>query len=134
MLAKGVCTVIGEFGDFQNGADVDEATIISYSNEMKVGTMAWSWKGNGGQDASLDLSNNWEETDLTDWGKYVFTSDYRIQKTSKLAYSLKGYDGTIYTLTPPSTDPDSKFCLVYCSLSNFILLECQVNGADFSRR
>ena len=108
MLSKGVCTAIDEFGNFQNGADVDEATIISYCNEKKVGTMAWSWKGNGGQDASLDLSNSWEGTDLTDWGKYVFASDYGIQKTSKLAYSLKGYDGTIYTPSPPTTDPNAE--------------------------
>lgn len=110
MLAKGVCTIIGEFGDYQNGADVDESTIISYSNEKKVGTMAWSWKGNGGQDASLDLSNDWEGTNLTDWGKYAFSSDYGIQKTSKLAYSLKGYDGSVIPPVdppkPPTTNSD----------------------------
>jgi len=105
MLAKGVCTAIGEFGDYQNGGDVDEATIINYSQDKKVGTMAWSWKGNGGQDASLDLSNDWQGTNLTNWGKYVFSSDNGIQKTSKLAYSLKGYDGSIIPPTNPPTNP-----------------------------
>lgn len=102
MLSKGVCTAIGEFGDFQNGGDVDEATIINYSDEKKVGTMAWSWKGNGGQDATLDLSNDWEGTNLTTWGKYAFSSEHGIQKTSKLAYSLKGYDGIVVTPTQPT--------------------------------
>ncbi|WP_143316519.1 cellulase family glycosylhydrolase [Clostridium sp. HBUAS56017] len=86
MLEKGVCTVIGEFGDYQNGGDVDEATIVNYSDEKKVGTVAWSWKGNGGQDVTLDLSNDWEGNNLTSWGKYVFFSEHGIQKTSKLAY------------------------------------------------
>ena len=33
MLSKGVAFCIGEFGDFQNGGDVDEATIMQYCTE-----------------------------------------------------------------------------------------------------
>lgn len=93
MISKDVCTCIGEFGDFQNGGDVDEKTIINYSNDKKVGTMAWSWKGNGGTDITLDLAKDWDGNELSDWGKYVFGSENGIQNTSKLAYTLKGYDG-----------------------------------------
>lgn len=89
MLGKGVCTAIGEFGDFQNGGDVDEQTIINYSHQKQMGTIAWSWKGNGGQDMSLDLSKDWEGKNLTQWGKYVFYGENGIYNTSKLAYSLK---------------------------------------------
>lgn len=97
-LSKNVCLCIGEFGDYQNGADVDEATIISYCNEKGVGNIAWSWKGNGGQDATLDLSKDWAGTNLTDWGKTVVSN---IQKTSKLAYYLTGY-GDAPIETPPT--------------------------------
>ncbi|MGN0175817.1 MAG: cellulase family glycosylhydrolase, partial [Methanobrevibacter sp.] len=106
MLGKGVCTAIGEFGDFQNGGDVDEATIISYSEEKKMGTIAWSWKGNGGQDMSLDMSNDWEGTDLTQWGKYAFYAPSGIYNTSKLAYSLKKPDGSVDVPVNPD-QPDT---------------------------
>ena len=86
MLGKGVATCIGEFGDFQNGGDVDEYTIIDYSQEKQMGTLAWSWKGNGGIDTSLDLSYDWEGNNLSDWGKTVFYSQNGIKNTSKLAY------------------------------------------------
>ncbi|PJI10218.1 MULTISPECIES: cellulase family glycosylhydrolase [Clostridium] len=107
MLGKGVCTVIGEFGDYQNGGVVDASTIMSYCAQKQVGTMAWSWKGNGGQDANLDLSNDWAGTNLTDWGKFVFCSNYGIQKTSKLAYSGSGYSGPTNPTDPvtPPTNP-----------------------------
>ena len=75
MLNQGVCTVIGEYGNFQNGGNVDEKTIMSYSKDRNVGIMAWSWKGNGGIDRSLDLSNDWDGNNLTDWGKYTFFAD-----------------------------------------------------------
>lgn len=105
MLGKGVCTIIGEFGDYQNGGVVDASTIMSYSAQKQVGTMAWSWKGNGGQDANLDLSNDWAGTNLTDWGEFVFSSDYGIQKTSKLAYTGSGYTGPVVNPPIPPTPP-----------------------------
>lgn len=92
-LANDVCLCIGEFGDFQNGGDVDEQTIIDYSQEKSVGTIAWSWKGNGGTDITLDLSKDWEGKNLTDWGKYVFYSENGIYNTSRLAYYLTYPDG-----------------------------------------
>lgn len=94
MLSKDVAFCIGEFGDFQNGGDVDEATIMKYCTEKKVGYAAWSWKGNGGTDVTLDMSSDWAGTNLTTWGKYVFCEpSYGIQATSKMAYTLKSYDG-----------------------------------------
>ena len=112
MLGKGVATCIGEFGDFQNGGDVDEETIINYSEEKKMGTIAWSWKGNGGTDITLDLSKDWEGKELTDWGKYVFHSTNGIQNTSKLAYTLKDFEGgstgdVVEPPKPPVTDSDT---------------------------
>ncbi len=42
MLATGVCFCIGEFGNWQNGADVDETTIMQQCTEKGVGYIAWS--------------------------------------------------------------------------------------------
>ena len=87
MLSKGVCFCIGEFGDYQNGGDVDETTIMSYCTEKGVGYMAWSWKGNGGSDATLDLSYDWNGQSLTGWGNHVFYANgIGIQATAKKAY------------------------------------------------
>ena len=70
-LSKGVCLVIGEFGDYQNGGDVDEDTIMSYTNDKQVGGLAWSWKGNGGTDVTLDIAYDWEGYNLSSWGNKV---------------------------------------------------------------
>ncbi len=112
MLSKGVCFCIGEFGDYQNGGDVDEETIMSYCTEKNVGYAAWSWKGNGGTDITLDMSSDWAGTSLTTWGTYVFcASGIGIQDTSVLAYSLKDYtgekqEGEVTKPTEPETDND----------------------------
>lgn len=82
MLSKGVAFCIGEFGDFQNG----------------------------GTDVTLDMSSDWAGTNLTTWGKYVFCEPgYGIQATSKMAYTLKSYDGKkeegpVERLDKPSKD------------------------------
>lgn len=118
MLSKGVCTVIGEFGDYQNGADVDEETIISYSADKNIGTLAWSWKGNGGHDVTLDMSSDWEGNNLTTWGKYAFYAEKGIYNTSVYAYTLKKPDGTngggevIVPPTPPTNPGDDNIVVV----------------------
>ncbi len=87
MLSKGVAFCIGEFGDFQNGGDVDEATIMQYCTEKGIGYAAWSWKGNSGSDVTLDLSNDWEGNNLTNWGNYVFYANGTgIKDTARMAY------------------------------------------------
>ena len=88
MLSKGVAFCIGEFGDYQNGGDVDEKTIMEYCTQKSVGYIAWSWKGNGGTDVNLDLANTWDGSSLTNWGNYVVNaSGIGIKATSKKAYN-----------------------------------------------
>lgn len=104
MIAKGVSFCIGEFGHYQGGGEVDEETIMSYCTEKGIGYVAWSWKGNGGDDKVLDMSNDWAGTDLTDWGSYVFNADKTgIKATSVMAYTLKKYDGSIADVEKPDT-------------------------------
>ena len=90
---QGVCLAIGEFGYWQNNMDVDERSLVDYCEEKDIGWLAWSWKGNGGIDVPLDMSEDWEGKKLTDWGAWVFGGKNGIQETAKLAYTLKGYDG-----------------------------------------
>lgn len=100
-LNMGVCVCIGEFGHAHGGEDVDEDTIMSYSDEKGVGYLAWSWKGNGAYDAPLDLSGDWEGNNLLWWGQKVFAN---IQNSSYLAYYLTNYKGGIIEVSPsPST-------------------------------
>ena len=46
-LATGAPLTIGEFGFKHTNGDVDEYTIMQYSQQKGVGYMGWSWKGNG---------------------------------------------------------------------------------------
>ena len=107
MLSKGVSFCIGEFGHYQGGGEVDEATIMQYCTEKSIGYVAWSWKGNGGDDKVLDMSNDWAGTDLTDWGSYVFNEEsYGIKATSVMPYTLKRFDGTVDPSPTPVPTPD----------------------------
>ena len=82
-----LCFCIGEFGNWQNGGDVDETAIMRRCTDKNVGYLAWSWKGNSGIDTSLDIANDWAGSSLTDWGSYVFYADgIGIKATSRLAY------------------------------------------------
>lgn len=53
--------------------------------KKNIGWIAWSWAGNGGDDACLDLTSaqTFAKGDLTNWGNYVFYSDTGIQKSLK---------------------------------------------------
>ena len=87
MLSTGVCFCIGEFGNWQNGADVDETTIMQQCTDKSIGYIAWSWYGNSGIDLSLDIANDWQGSSLTEWGNYVFYANgIGIKDTSRLAY------------------------------------------------
>lgn len=80
-LNMGICLCIGEFGHVHGGEDVDEDTIMSYSDTKGIGYLAWSWKGNGSYDAPLDMSSDWEGNNLLWWGQKVVS---QIQKSSVL--------------------------------------------------
>ncbi len=85
VLNLGLSVVIGEFGNKHTDGDVDEATIMSYTQEKGVGWMAWSWKGNGSDWAYLDMSNDWAGTSLTSWGNTVINGSYGFKSTSTIA-------------------------------------------------
>ncbi|USB34384.1 cellulase family glycosylhydrolase [Paenibacillus sp. YPG26] len=85
ILNKNLALVIGEFGIRHTNGDVDEATIMSYSQQKGVGYLGWSWKGNGSGLEYLDMANDWAGTSYTEQGNAIINGPNGIKNTSKLA-------------------------------------------------
>jgi mannan endo-1,4-beta-mannosidase len=107
VLNKNLALIIGEFGGQHTNGDVDEATIMSYSQEKGVGWLAWSWKGNSSDLAYLDMTNDWAGNSLTSFGNTVVNGSNGIKATSVLAGIFGGVSPTPSpTSTPtPTTTP-----------------------------
>ncbi|USB35073.1 glycoside hydrolase family 5 protein [Paenibacillus sp. YPG26] len=81
VLAKGLVLIIGEFGGYHQGADVDETAIMKYGQEKGVGWLAWSWYGNSSDLSYLDLATG-PAGSLTSWGNTVVNGANGIKLTS----------------------------------------------------
>ncbi|MEK4979191.1 glycoside hydrolase family 5 protein [Bacillus sp. FSL K6-6540] len=84
VLNKGLPLIIGEFGGYHQGADVDEIAIMKYGQQKEVGWLAWSWYGNSPELNDLDLAVG-PSGNLTGWGNTVVHGTDGIQQTSKKA-------------------------------------------------
>ncbi|RUT36523.1 glycoside hydrolase family 5 [Paenibacillus zeisoli] len=84
VLNKNLALVIGEFGIKHTNGDVDEATIMSYSQQKGVGYLGWSWKGNGSGLEYLDMANDWAGTSYTEQGNAIINGPNGIKATSKI--------------------------------------------------
>jgi len=84
-LAKGHALIVGEFGTENNGNNVDEASILQYTQQMGIGYMGWSWSGNGSCCTALDIAINFDPSNLSTWGDFLINSANGIKATSKLA-------------------------------------------------
>ncbi len=76
LKTAGIPVMVGEFGWQENNGSggycsIDASSIMCTSQTYGIGWLAWSWKGNGGTEAFLDLSNDWAGTSLTTWGNSV---------------------------------------------------------------
>lgn len=91
-LAIGVPVIIGEFGHYHSNGDVDEATIMSYTQQLGVGWLAWSWYGNGGGVEYLDLATG-PAGSLTTWGNTVVNGANGLAATAVPSgiYTTPGY-------------------------------------------
>src|SRR5690606_10614743 len=83
VLNLGLAVVIGEFGHQHSSGDVDEAAILSYTQQRNVGWLAWSWYGNSGGVEYLDLANNMAGTSLSTWGNTVVNGPNGLKATSQ---------------------------------------------------
>ncbi|MFZ5987337.1 MAG: cellulase family glycosylhydrolase [Bacillota bacterium] len=102
VLNQGLALTIGEFGWKHTSGDVDEATILNYCQEKKVGWLAWSWKGNGGGVEYLDLSTDWAGYSLTEWGNTIVNGLNGLKQTSKTC-SVFGTSPTTPGTTPATS-------------------------------
>ncbi len=88
--AKGQALIVGEFGTENNGNNVDEASILQYTQQLGIGYMGWSWSGNGGCCAALDITISFDPSNLSTWGNFLINSANGIKATSKLATNFGG--------------------------------------------
>lgn len=83
VLNNNLCLVIGEFGYTHSDGDVQEGYLMQRCEELGVGYLAWSWKGNGGGVEYLDLAIKWDGSQLSeDWGEVVINGPNGIRETS----------------------------------------------------
>lgn len=78
--------LIGEFGDseFQaeGGHNVDHLALMTETDAQQVGWIAWSWKGNGSGYEILDMSNRYDQVDLTRRGNDIVYGNHGLQQTA----------------------------------------------------
>ncbi len=97
----GLPLVVGEFGPINNGTAVDSEDVIAQAQARGLGYMGWSWSGNGGGGTGLDMTVNFDPTQLTTWGNRIVNGTNGIKATSVLA-SVFGTTGPSLTVSPTS--------------------------------
>lgn len=92
--------LIGEFGGpADQWGDPDEDTMMATAQQLGLGYLAWSWSGN--TDPVLDLTLNFDPTQLSSWGQRVFNGVNGIAQTAKEATIFGG--GTPGDTQAPTT-------------------------------
>lgn len=70
LWASGLPYIFGEYGSREFDG-VDDLWLRERCAQLGIGWIAWSWKGNGGEAAVLDMSKRYEAVDLTAYGERV---------------------------------------------------------------
>jgi mannan endo-1,4-beta-mannosidase len=98
--------VIGEFGHtFPGGADPDEDTMMAQAQERGLGYLGWSWSGN--TDGALDMTVDFDPTNLTAWGERFLNGVNGIRQTSREATIYGGGGDDTQPPTTPGTPTTS---------------------------
>ncbi|WP_010243958.1 cellulase family glycosylhydrolase [Acetivibrio cellulolyticus] len=119
VVNQGLALCIGEFGWKHKDGDVAEAYIMKYCQEMNIGWLAWSWKGNGSGLEYLDLASDWAGNTLsTDWGKVVVDGPNGLKETSVKCSVFSGVIPTTGVTPTPVVTPD-----------NYVLGDVDGNGS-----
>jgi mannan endo-1,4-beta-mannosidase len=89
VMASGLPFVFGEHGSLDYDG-VDSTYLQEISDKHGIGYISWSWKGNGGRSAVLDMSEHYDRADvLTDYGKLIIEGTHGIRKSSRPASLFK---------------------------------------------
>jgi mannan endo-1,4-beta-mannosidase len=100
-VSAGLPILVGEFGNTHSDGDVDEDTILSYTQSQRLGYLGWSWSGNGGGVEYLDMAVGFDAANLSTWGQRIFNGANGIKQTSREAAVFGG--GGPADTTPPTT-------------------------------
>ena len=100
-LNIGYPVCIEEFGAQHTNGDVDEATIMSYSQQKGVGYLGWSWYGNSSSLSFLDIATNMTGSSYSSWGNTLINGLNGIKATSKICSVFSG--STTTDKTAPSS-------------------------------
>ncbi len=98
---RGLPLVVGEFGHHLGSSAVAWQTVLSQTRARNIGWMAWSWSGNGGSDAQLDMTNNFNAGSLTGWGNDVVNGTNGLKQAGQPQASV--YGGTTGSTGTTST-------------------------------
>jgi len=77
--------VVGEFGWAFQGQVLDAPSVMDICQTLGIGYMGWSWSGNGGADAPLDLTINFNPANLSNWGTMLINDVNGIASTAELS-------------------------------------------------
>lgn len=104
---SGLPIMIGEFGpEHDCGATINEDLIINTTADNDIGWFAWSWTGNSNDLSFLDMSDNWEGTQLTSWGQTVVNHQYGTDASSMASVFDGSCDPTPVQLANFSASPE----------------------------
>ncbi|MHA6802834.1 glycoside hydrolase family 5 protein [Salinifilum ghardaiensis] len=81
----GLPIMVGEFGHQHSDGNPDEDAIIEATNSLGLGYLGWSWSGNTGGVEYLDMVQDFDPAQLTEWGDRIFNGPGGIKETAKKA-------------------------------------------------
>ncbi|CAF0900463.1 unnamed protein product [Didymodactylos carnosus] len=75
---------------------IDIKILMKECYDLRIGYIGWSWKGNGNDECGhvmsyLDMSKDWNGTQLTQWGNSLIYNEYGINQTSSTCTIFKNY-------------------------------------------
>ncbi|MFS8097519.1 cellulase family glycosylhydrolase [Lentzea alba] len=88
----GLPLVVGEFGSMHSDGDPDEDAIMAQAQARGLGYLGWSWSGNSGDVAYLDMAVSFNPATLTPWGERFLNGVNGVRQTSKEATVYGGGD------------------------------------------
>lgn len=102
---QNLAIMVGEFADHHASGTPDANTILSYTRSQGIGMLGWSWSGNGGEDAPLDMVQNFDASQLTSWGeRFINGTDGLKVRNAQPASVYSSSPGT--TPGDPGTAPN----------------------------
>lgn len=86
-VSKNLPIVVGEFAAGHETMEVDEESIMKRCQELNIGYLGWSWCGNA--DPPVDIVNNWDANNYTDWGNALINGTNGINNTAQICSIFK---------------------------------------------